>query len=67
MKITYTKDEAERIVKIAQEYDINPEAVAETHQAMMDANFEQDLIDLMNDNADQLRKDYGEFGLDKRH
>lgn len=67
MKINYTPEEAQRIINIAKEYDVNPQAVMETHEAMMNANFEQDLIDLLNDDADAIRKDYGEYGIDKTH
>lgn len=64
MKIILSEYEKEYINKYAKDYNVNPEAVAENYFGVVDCNFEQDIIDMLNDCADEIRKDNGEY-IDK--
>lgn len=61
MMLILTKTDKDILERVAKDFDIKVEALADCYKAVMDSNFEQDLWDIANENADDLRKDYGKY------
>lgn len=47
------------VEKVASQFSIDPHALWEMYQAVMESNLEQDLWDIANENIDELRKGKG--------
>lgn len=62
MKIILSKSEIETIEKAAKDINITTEGLLEAYQSTIDCNFEQDIHDIVNEDYDFLRSEYG---LDK--
>lgn len=68
MKITFfTLDEAEQefILKRAKDMGIDPDGLLDFYRDVMKSNFEQDIIDIINENYDFLIQEYSLDNKDK--
>lgn len=65
MKIIFDDYETEAIATQAKIYNVNIEAIIDMYVVRAESNFDQDIIDILNDEADDLRKEYGEFDEEK--
>ncbi|MCM1323200.1 MAG: hypothetical protein NC218_03355 [Acetobacter sp.] len=57
MRIIYNEYEKRAIAEASNEYKISAQVIEDNLTAMLDANFDQDLHDLLNENAEELRKE----------
>ena len=64
MKILLSEGEKQYIEKYAKDYNVSVKGLTETYLGVMNCNFEQDIIDILNENADDIRQDDGEY-IDK--
>lgn len=58
MIVSFNKYEEERIEEVAKHYNLSAKGVKAYLIGQLDANFEQDLADVVNEYEDDIRNDY---------
>ena len=61
---TYEKSEIKRVAK---EFNISASGLELAYKMVMKCNFDQDIRDIANENENELRETYGEYGQEKNY
>ena len=67
MEITLGEYEKTAIDKVAKELNISASGLELAYKMVMKCNFDQDIRDIANENENELRETYGEYGKEKNY